>query len=247
LSTADRGDSSSPGPLTPNPGSLAALEPGRVEYARALELQRRLVDLRLRDEIPDTLVLLEHPPVLTLGRNRGPENLLVSEEELRRRGVSVHKVERGGDITFHGPGQLVGYPVFRLKSGLVGVRRFVELVQQALVHALAGLGVEARPRPGHIGVWVEDRKIASLGIAVRHGVTFHGFALNVSTDLSWFRLINPCGMSADVMTSVTEENGEGDWDTACRLVVESFEKRFGLRRQAYLPRSLTSLTNRPSS
>jgi len=269
------------------------LELGTVEYGPALELQRELVELRLRDGIPDTLVLLEHPPVITLGRNAGRSNLLASDAELARRGVKLFRAERGGDITFHGPGQLVGYPVFKLGAGgreegpgnrgqgagLVGVRSFVDRVQAALVQALAELGVRSGMRPGYVGVWVGGevrgdkdegrsrkdevpspqspvpgphsptpgpglpRKIASIGVAVRRGVTFHGFALNVTTDLSWFDLMHPCGLAQVRMTSVRTEGGRAGAAAARAAVTGGFEQAFGLRFQRNLPRSLTSLTN----
>jgi lipoate-protein ligase B len=225
---------------TSSPGRAARLlEPGRVEYGRALDLQHRLVELRGRDEIPDTLVLLEHPPVVTLGRNVDRRNLLVADAELARRGATLFKVERGGDITFHGPGQLVGYPVFRLESGVIGVRRFVELVEAALVRALGGLGVSAGRRPGFVGAWAGEgatRKIASIGVAVRRGVTFHGFALNVTTDLDWFRLMNPCGLERVEMTSVEREGGRTDRAAVRDAVVAGFEYEFGVRfRPGVLP------------
>ena len=277
------------------------LELGTVEYGEALGLQRELVRMRQEGHIPDTLVLLEHPPVITLGKNADRSNLLVADEELARRGVALHQIERGGDITFHGPGQLVGYTVFglgnrarakseirsqrpetrsaddrerALGSGLIGVRKFVEGVEQALVFALAELGVEAATRRGYIGVWIEERsgrvvewssgqvkelaeteggsrqaglskwrKAASIGIAVRRGVTMHGFALNVTTDLSWFRLMNPCGLEQAVMTSVEDEGGKTDARLVREATVRGFERVFGLSFQRNLPRSLTSLTN----
>ncbi len=271
------------------PGLLVEL--GTVDYGRALQLQRALVRLRQADEITDTLVLLQHPPVVTIGRNADRSNLLVSDAELARRGVELFRAERGGDITFHGPGQLVGYPVFRLGSrergegsrgqgsGLVGVRRFIDLVQEALVAALAELGVEAHVRPGYVGAWVGGevrsakcegrskraevptyraqvpdsqcpiasprlpRKIASIGVAVSRRVTYHGLALNVTTDLGWFDLMNPCGLMQVRMTSVRNEGGEDRRQEAYAAVVRGFESAFGLRFQRNLPRSLTSLTN----
>ena len=222
-------------------GSLGLLSLGRVEYGRALELQRELWRLRVEDKIPDTLVLLEHEPVITLGKSAKASNLLVSEAELARRGVALQHTERGGDVTFHGPGQLVGYPVFKLETGIAGVRWFVERVEAALVTALAGLGVNAGIRPGHVGVWREERKIASIGIAVKRRVTFHGFALNVTVDLSFFRLMNPCGMPGVVMTSVSAEDGNSDDARVRSVVVAGFEKVFGVERQEKLPRILTSL------
>jgi len=224
-------------------GSLGLLSLGRVEYGRALELQRELWRLRVEDQIPDTLVLLEHEPVITLGRSAKASNLLVSEAELARRGVALYRIERGGDVTFHGPGQLVGYPVFKLETGIVGVRWFVERVEAALVEALSELGVKSGLKPGHIGVWCEERKIASVGIAVKRRVVFHGFALNVAVDLSFFRLMNPCGMPDVVMTSVSAEGGDSDDARARSAVVAGFRKAFGIELQAKLPRILTSLTD----
>ena len=223
--------------------SAGLLSLGRVEYGRALDLQRELWRLRVEDKIPDMLVLLEHDPVITLGRSAKTSNLLVNEAELARRGVRLFRIERGGDVTFHGPGQLVGYSVFKLEAGIAGVRRFVERIEASLVSALAELQVEAGLRPGHIGVWCEDRKIASIGVAVRRRVTFHGFALNVTTDLDSFRLMNPCGMPSVVMTSVGGEGGITDGARVRSAVVTGFERVFGVELQAKLPRILTSLTD----
>jgi lipoate-protein ligase B len=230
--------------LSTGRGNLGLLNLGRVEYARALGLQRELWRLRVENAIPDTLVLLEHEPVITLGRSAKESNLLASEAELTRRGVALYRVERGGDVTFHGPGQLVGYPVFKLEAGLAGVRLFVERIEAILRAALADLRVEAGTRPGFIGVWREERKIASLGIAVKRRVTFHGFALNVSVDLDWFGLVNPCGMPGVRMTSVAREGGIADDDLVRAAVVAAFEREFGVELQAKLPRILTSLTDR---
>jgi lipoate-protein ligase B len=215
---------------------------GVVPYARGLELQRQLWQLRVGGEIPDTLLLLEHPPVLTLGKSGEVSSLLVSESELAKRRIELHRVERGGDITFHGPGQLVGYPFMHLKEGLVGVRQFVARLEQALVVAAAGLGVKAGTRPGFVGVWCGDRKLVSIGIAVKRWVTFHGFALNVSTDLSQFSIIHPCGLERVKMTSIKKEGGQEDDAAVRRAVKAGFERVFGLRFQSKPPRSLTSLT-----
>ncbi|MBM3322655.1 lipoyl(octanoyl) transferase LipB [candidate division WOR-3 bacterium] len=214
---------------------------GLADYAACLGLQRRLWDLRVRDEIPDTLVLVEHPPVVTLGRSARLENVLVSEAELARLGIALHRVERGGDVTFHGPGQLVGYPIFRLDRGFAGVKQFVGRLESAVIAALAQLGITARVRPSLTGVWVEERKIASIGIAVKRWVTLHGFALNVTTDLGCFRLINPCGMAHVQVTSVEREGGRTD--RARRAIASGFSMVFGLGLQSNLPRRITVLTN----
>ena len=225
-------------------GSAGLLSLRRVEYGRALELQRELWRLRAEDAIPDILVLVEHEPVITLGRSAKASNLLVSETELARRGVTLHRIERGGDVTFHGPGQLVGYPVFKLEQGLVSVRTFVERVEAGLCVALGELRVKSGLRPGHIGVWCDERKIASIGVAVKRRVTFHGFALNVAVDLDWFQLINPCGIPEVAMTSVGQEGGVTADGRVRAAVVAGFERVFGVEFQAKLPRILTSLTDR---
>lgn len=233
---------------TPNEALLLSL--GQTDYARALELQHGLVQLRASGDIPDVIVLLEHPPVITMGKSAKATNLLLPESELARRGITLFRVERGGDVTYHGPGQLVGYPVFHLKQGLIGVRPYVEKVEAALIDALARLGVAAAVRPGHIGVWVGDRKIASIGVAVSKWVTYHGFALNVTTDLSAFKLMNPCGMADVVMTSVEREGGMQDAALVRRAITDAFQAEFGCRFRevdedyaSHLPRSITDLTN----
>ncbi|MEO0085960.1 MAG: lipoyl(octanoyl) transferase LipB [candidate division WOR-3 bacterium] len=223
------------------------VELGQVEYGQALQFQQRVWRLRVDDAIADALILLEHPPVITLGKSANPSNVLVSETELARRGIAIFRVERGGDATFHGPGQLVGYPVFRLQQGLVGVRGFVEKLQSALIRALAEVGVRAQARPGLTGVWVEERKIASIGIEVKERVTRHGFALNVTTDLGQFSLINPCGLAGVRMTSVAAEQGRADAALLRQAVVSGFAAEFGLEFHRNLPRSLTELTNGLSS
>ncbi len=180
---------------------------GRIRYETAWELQRKLHTQRVSGEIPDTLLLLEHEPVFTLGKSGQKANILVPESLLGKKGIDVFRVERGGDITYHGPGQLVGYPVFLLKERLAGVRRFVEKIEQAVIGVLGDFGIKAAMRPKNIGVWVGDRKIASVGIAVRQWVAFHGFALNVDTDLEYFKMIVPCGLKGVSMTSMRQELG----------------------------------------
>lgn len=222
------------------------LQLGSVDYLTALELQRELHRLRHNGTIEDTLLLLEHPPVITIGRRANKKNLLVSEEELARRGIKVYQIERGGDITYHGPGQLIGYPIFHLGAGLLGVRRFVEGVEQALIFALKKVGVDAGVKPKQIGVWVQDKKIASLGIAVKDHITLHGFALNVQGDLAGFQLINPCGLNPSVMTTIERAGGPTAMPLVRKAVIAGFEQVFGIKFQKNLPRSLTSLTKRLS-
>jgi lipoate-protein ligase B len=179
---------------------------GCVEYRRALELQLFRVDCRARGETPDTLLLLTHPHVYTFGRTGQLANLLVAEEDLLREGISVERVARGGDVTYHGPGQLVGYPIVLLARP--DVHRFVRCLESALIEALAVFGVPSRRIEGMTGVWVGEKKIASIGVGVKRWITYHGFALNVTTDLSYFRRIHPCGLRGREATSLAEITGK---------------------------------------
>jgi lipoate-protein ligase B len=178
---------------------------GSVEYGRGLEVQRSYLDRRADGEIPDTLLLLVHPHVYTLGRTGNEANLLVPRDSLSREGIPLFRVSRGGDITYHGPGQLVGYPIVLLPRP--DVHRFVRTVEAALIDAVAEFGIRAGRIDGLTGVWVEGKKIASIGIGVRRWVTFHGFALNVNTDLSYFRRIRLCGLTGREATSMAEAAG----------------------------------------
>ncbi|MGD1054820.1 MAG: lipoyl(octanoyl) transferase LipB [Nitrososphaerales archaeon] len=175
------------------------LDLGMMEYGGALELQRRLAGQRARREVPDVLILLEHDHVITLGRKTTPENF-------GPQNVPVFEVERGGDATYHGPGQLVGYPIFLLEDH--DVRRHVRNIEEALLKAVRTFGIEGERLDGHPGVWVLGKKLASVGVAVTNWVTYHGFALNVNTDLSYFDLIKPCGLDPGMMTSMEQLRGE---------------------------------------
>jgi lipoyl(octanoyl) transferase len=178
---------------------------GHVEYKRALEIQLEHVSRRAAGEVPDTLLLLTHPHVYTIGRTGDDANLLVPEESLARKGIGVERVSRGGDITYHGPGQLIGYPIVLLARP--DVHRFVRSIETALIASLAEFGVPADRIEGLTGVWTGGKKIASIGIGVRRWVTYHGFALNVSTDLSCFRRIHLCGLKGREATSIAEVAG----------------------------------------
>ena len=174
---------------------------GRRDFAEILTLQRELCAARQRDEIPDTLILVEHPHVITLGRGTHRENLLDTGD------VPVFEIERGGDVTYHGPGQLVGYPIFLLRPDERDLHRYLRNLEEAIIRALAELGLATDRRAGWTGVWTGGAKLASIGVAVKKWVTLHGFALNVSTDLRRFEAINPCGLEAGVMTSVAAALG----------------------------------------
>jgi lipoyl(octanoyl) transferase len=190
---------------------LLIAELGTVRYADALELQRDLARRRITGEIAeDVLLLVEHPPVVTLGRTAKSANLVASRELLSARGVELFEVERGGDITFHGPGQLVGYPIIDLKRHRQDLHWYLRQVEEALIRGVAAFGIEAGRVDKYTGVWVDAgrdsrRKLASIGVHARDWVTWHGFALNVTTDLRYFDLIVPCGISDVVMTSVARE------------------------------------------
>ncbi|HVX66617.1 MAG TPA: lipoyl(octanoyl) transferase LipB [Bryobacteraceae bacterium] len=176
---------------------------GRLGYGEALELQRTLVEQRKQGLIPDQLLMVEHPHVITLGRNGKMHNVLASEEVLRRAGVSFFPTDRGGDVTYHGPGQLVGYPVFDLREWKRDVVGYVRAMEQALIDTLGDYGIEGGREEGMTGVWVAGRKIAAIGVHISRWVTSHGFALNVTTDLRYFQYIVPCGLTKPV-TSMAE-------------------------------------------
>jgi lipoyl(octanoyl) transferase len=179
---------------------------GLRSYAEVLETQRELRRKRIAGEITeDVLLLVEHPPVVTLGRGTRAASLPFPPEELARRGVEVFEVERGGDVTFHGPGQLVGYPILDLRQHRADLHWYLRSLEDVLIQALGRLDIEADRNPGLTGVWTAGRKIASIGIHVKQWVTLHGFALNVTTDLSYFDLIVPCGIQSVTMTSIERE------------------------------------------
>jgi lipoate-protein ligase B len=211
---------------------LSVVDLGRRPYAEVLELQRALCRERMAGERhEDLLLLVEHEPVVTLGRGTRATSLPLAPAELERRGLEVAEVERGGDVTYHGPGQLVGYPVLDLREHREDLHWYLRQLEAGLIAALGTLGVPAERAPGLTGVWTRGRKIASLGIHVKQWVTFHGFALNVSTDLRAFELIVPCGIDGVVMTSVAAELGRGDaaalWEETREAVVTAFGQTFG--------------------
>jgi lipoyl(octanoyl) transferase len=192
---------------------LNLLQLGRVSYAEGLELQKALVDARYEERIGNTLVLLEHPPVLTLGRNASRANILASDEFLAYRGVEIHEINRGGDVTYHGPGQLVGYPIFDLRSFTprLGAVEYVRKMEEALIRACGDFGVQTTRVAGKTGVWtmaggsIKENKIAAIGVHIARGITSHGFAFNVNPDLRDFQLIVPCGIADREVTSLERE------------------------------------------
>lgn len=202
---------------------------GLEPFAVTLHRQEELVRQRLLGIVPDTLILVEHPPVVTLGRARQHGNLLLAPPALSAQGIEFFEITRGGDATYHAPGQLVGYPIFDLRQHGKDVLRFCRGMEAGLIATLARFGIAARAIPGKAGVWVGERKIASLGISVRRWVTFHGFALNVTTDLAGFRVIRPCGEDPEVMTSMAVlRQGPVSMEEVRHVVAAQFAETFSL-------------------
>jgi lipoyl(octanoyl) transferase len=254
---------------------------GRVDYAEALRLQSELVALRTEGCIGNTLLLLEHPPVLTLGRNARRANILASDELLDQRGVTLHEINRGGDVTYHGPGQLIGYPIFDLRSlrnasgSRLGPVDFVRLVEEALIRLCGEFGVPAGRICGLTGVWCHlrwgspadgslldrscartakdipagERKIAAIGIHVARGVTSHGFAFNVTTDLRDFALINPCGITDRPVTSLQKEVSDPESLPDLASIAHAAARQFGFvfNQQVLALESLDALRKQANS
>ena len=200
----------SPASVVPEPLAAARLvDLGRMEYAAAYDLQQRLVERRRGGSLAgDLFLLVEHPPTFTLGRRGGRENLMVAERFLHDRGIPLVHIERGGDITYHGPGQVVLYPILHLHQAKLSVAGYVERLEEVMLRLAATCGVTAARDPRNHGVWVGNAKLGSIGIAIRHGIAFHGLALNVDIDLTPFSWVNPCGLSGVAMTSLSRERGE---------------------------------------
>jgi lipoyl(octanoyl) transferase len=209
---------------TDTPGVCWVTDLGRKPYFEAMEMQSGVLAQRKRDRIPDCLLLLEHPHTITFGRAGKRENLLVSEYVLRQQGVQFYVSDRGGDITYHGPGQLVAYPILDLKRQDRDIGRYLRRLEQCIIETLRDFGIGSQRVAGATGVWVGDRKIAAIGVRTSQWVTSHGLALNVNTDLSYFRFIVPCGLHNKGVTSLSLELGRpGDMDQ----VKDHFCFRFG--------------------
>ena len=210
-------------------GTLHVEWRGRERYGITWDRQLELHAARRAGQAPDTLVLVEHEPVITLGKHGESANLVVSEDYLRSRGFDFHRVERGGDITYHGPGQLVGYPVLSLRDHQLTPREYVNRLEQVLIDTVAEYGIETARVHGMTGIWHGDQKVAAIGVAIRGGVTFHGFALNVNPDLSHFSLIVPCGITDRRVSSIAELSGADPGLATVRDVcVRQFERVFGI-------------------
>jgi len=199
-------------------GKLLVVDLGLIGYREAHDLQLKLVELRSKGRVPDTLLLLEHNHVITLGRR-------LRSMDLRLPNIPVYKVERGGEATYHGPGQLVGYTIIDLEELGIGVWDYVWRIEEVLIRTIKEFGLNGYRVKKYPGVWVNGRKIASIGLALSHWITYHGFALNVNPDLRYFKLIRPCGLSPEMMTSIRRELGrEVDLEKVKQLVAENFKE-----------------------
>jgi lipoyl(octanoyl) transferase len=219
---------------------ISLLQLGTIDYPTGLDLQQQLVRLRKEQKMGDVLLLLEHSPVITLGRNAKAANVVASREHLQQTGVELFECDRGGDVTFHGPGQIVGYPIFDLrafpapdgKGKNLGVIEFVRRLEEVLIRTCADFAIPAKRIPGLTGVWTDrESKLAAIGVHISRGVTSHGFALNVNTDLNYFDLIIPCGITTRPVTSLQQELGRA---LDLNAVAESISRNFGVVFQSQI-------------
>lgn len=219
--------------------TLEIIDEGYADYGEMLSKQRELFSMmveRKRQGIPidrEFILLVEHNPVITLGRHAKPENILFREEELALRGIEVHRIERGGDVTYHGPGQLVAYPILNLEAHKMGVRDYVEMLEEAVIRTLSEFGLKGERVAGASGVWIDagterERKICALGVKCSRYITMHGLALNVNTDLNGFRMINPCGFLDKGVTSMAAElHKEVDINLVKNIIAKHFKNLLG--------------------
>jgi lipoate-protein ligase B len=209
---------------------LLVIDLGRTRYQSAWDLQKRLVQQRAARTVPDCLLLTEHEPVITMGRGTDRKNLLISSDQLAARGIDLHEIERGGDITFHGPGQAVLYPILDLRERGRDVRRYLRDLEQFVITALADLGLTATVKEGLTGIWVDNHKVGAIGVAVSRWISYHGVAINLATDLDYFKLINPCGITRYPVGSVSQLVGrEIKLSHFNDLLVNHFADHFGYR------------------
>ncbi len=181
---------------------MQVLDLGLRDYKEVWDLQKTIHERRVAGKIPDLLILVEHNPVITMGKSGKQNNIRFPVDFLKEKGVEYFQIERGGDVTYHGPGQLVGYPIFNVRDGLAGIKPFINRTEKVIIALLDDFGIESYRKEGMIGVWTEQGKICSIGVAVKRWVSYHGFALNVNTDLTYFDLIVPCGLKNVEMTSM---------------------------------------------
>lgn len=209
------------------------------DYEKIWDLQKKLVEERIKDKIPDHLLLLEHKHVITTGKHADFRNLRVNEDKIKKMGIKLFKIERGGDITYHGPGQLVGYPIVKIDSALAGLRRFIHKLEDALMRTIKRYKIETYTTDKYVGVWYGNEKIVAIGVAFKRWVSYHGFAFNVNTDLSYFDLIVPCGLDDKGVTSLKELKGTLiPMDEVKRYFIEDFKNAFSYDNIIYVPDNL---------
>lgn len=209
---------------------------GLTDYKKSLNIQLDLLDKRKNNLIPDTLILLEHPPTITIGRGGDLKNLLVSQSYLKDRGIYFQQISRGGDITFHGPGQIVGYPIMNLNSLGRDIHKYLRSLEYLIIDMLKNYSIKATGLKDVTGVWANEKKIASIGIGVKRWITYHGFAININNDLNYYDMIIPCGLSKVMMTNVTTESATGKVtiENANDYIIESFSKTFNRKYSGIL-------------
>ncbi|HTR80135.1 MAG TPA: lipoyl(octanoyl) transferase LipB [Bacteroidota bacterium] len=212
---------------------LLTIHIGRTRYAEAWELQRKIFSARLAQRIPDVLLLTEHEPVYTLGKGADANHLLANDQELRSKNIDLFNIDRGGDVTFHGPGQLVGYPILDLNDHYLDIHRYLRDIEEVLIRTAAEFGIRAQRSEGYTGVWAGNDKLAAIGVKVSRWVTMHGFALNVNTDLSYFDRIIPCGIFHKGITSLQTLLGHDvSMQEVERNIIHNFESVFSLASQS---------------
>ena len=215
---------------------------GVIPYELALKIQQELMQARAEGSIPDVMLLLQHPPVFTIGRFRGEKDIIVSPETLTKEGIAVFHTNRGGSITYHGPGQLVGYPILNLEENGLGVREYVWKLETVIIKLLLSLGIQGHRLAKYPGVWIGEDKVCSIGINVSHHVTMHGFALNIDTDLRHFKYINPCGVKGIRMTSISKLLGYSlEPNNIIGALLDSFSATFGLKCERRFDKCLAML------
>ena len=203
---------------------------GLKDYKETLQLQHQLVEQKHRENLPEILLLVEHNPVITLGRSSHPENILLDKEQLEQLNIQLHYIERGGDVTYHGPGQLVAYPIFDLNNYKQETHLFLRQLEEVIIKTVESYNLKAERIKGLTGVWVDGKKVASIGVAAKKWITFHGLALNVNTDLKYFSYIHPCGMLDKKVTSIAELlKRKVDFQEVKDKIVDEFAEIFTLR------------------
>jgi len=207
--------------------NLQLIDLGKKDYKETWDLQKELQKKRIEGKIADLLILVEHPPVYTLGKNADDSNLIATKEYLKNQGIDVYDIDRGGDITYHGPGQLVGYPIFNIREMGLGIKNYVHNLEEALIKMLKEYQIEGKRIEKLTGVWVGENKIAAIGIRVSRWVTMHGFALNVTPDLTKFGGIIPCGITDKGITRMVDLNPDVQWEKVKNTTVEKIQEIFG--------------------